>query len=179
MGKIMKQKIVSGLIIALIGFIVLISGCIEESTSEPLETLKPLETLNPDNVTTTWDLSFIYEDKGEALVELEALKQDSTSLNETFRPRFETLNGTVLLDYLEAEKEYLISLDKLWTYTYAQNSLNVTDVFYETLLADIQDHATDYDKTTSFATVKLSSFSKAEWDTIFDEEPGFRTSFLI
>ena len=172
MGKIMKQKIVSGLIIALIGFIVLISGCIEESTSEPLETLKPLETLNPDNVTTTWDLSFIYEDKGEALVELEALKQDSTSLNETFRPRFETLNGTVLLDYLEAEKEYLISLDKLWTYTYAQNSLNVTDVFYETLLADIQDHATDYDKTTSFATVKLSSFSKAEWDTIFNEEPG-------
>lgn len=162
----MKKKIVSGLIIALIGFIVLISGCIEEKTSEPLE------TLNPDNVTTTWDLSFIYGDKEEALMELEVCKQDSESLNETFRPQFEALNGTVLLDYLEAEKEFLISLDTLWTYAYAQHSLNVTDAFYETLLADIQDLATDHDKATSFATVKLSSLSKAEWDTIFDEEPG-------
>ncbi|TFH46877.1 MAG: peptidase, partial [ANME-2 cluster archaeon] len=164
----MKIKILTVLIIALLGFIVLISGCIDDKTSESVY----LETLDPHNVTTTWDLSFIYDNKEEALMELEALNQESESLNETFRPQFEALNGNILLHFLEAEKAFLSSIDNLWTFAYAHNSLNVTDAFYETFLADIQDLATKHEKDTSFATVKLSSLSNDEWNSMFDEEAG-------
>ena len=64
------------------------------------------------------------------------------------------------------------SLDNLWAFVYAQNSLNVNDKFFETFVADMQDLFTQYDTATSFTTIKLTSLSKNEWDTLFNEEPG-------
>ena len=170
----MKQRIIAALILIMtIAFMISLSGCIEEN--EHLETASEtysIEKLNSSNVTTTWDLSFLFGSKGEAETEFEELKLQSENINETYRPKFETLNGTALLDYLESEKNFSKSLDILWIYAYAQHSLNVNDEFYESFLINIQDIATEHEIATSFATIKLTSISKPEWETMFDDEPG-------
>ena len=93
-------------------------------------------------------------------------------MNETFRPKFENLSGPVLLDYLEADKEFSKSFEVLYVYAYTQNSKNVTDPFFMSLLTGSQDLLTAYSKANSFTTVKLTSLSKEEWDRLFSEEPG-------
>lgn len=173
----MKKKTITGLIaIVMIALVAAFSGCIEEKAPEPTPEIPSethaLEKLNVSNVTTTWNLSFLVSTREEALAEFEEIKLRSEYINETYRPKFDTLTGTVLLDYLEEEKDFLKSLDVLWIYAYAQHSLNVNDEFFETFLSDIQDLGTEHDKATSFVTIKLTSISKAEWDRLFDDEPG-------
>lgn len=159
----MRKKTTAGLIaIVTIALIVAFSGCIEEKASE----------LNVSDVTTTWNLSFLFSSREEALAEFEEIKLRSEYINETYRPKFDALTGTVLLEYLGDEKNFLESLNVLWIYAYAQHSLNVNDEFFESFLSDIQDLATEHDKATSFVTLKLTAISKSEWDKIFDEEPG-------
>jgi len=170
----MKQGITTVLILIItIALMISFSGCIEENEHpETTSGTYSIEKLNSSNVTTTWDLSFLFGSKDEAETEFEELELQSENINETYRPKFETLNGTALLDYLESEKKFLKSLDILWTYTYAQHSLNVNDEFYESFLINIQDLATEHEISTSFATIKLTSISKPEWEIMFEEEPG-------
>jgi len=152
----MKQRIIAALILIMtIAFMISLSGCIEENEHpETASETYSIEKLNSSNVTTTWDLSFLFGSKGEAETEFEELKLQSENINETYRPKFETLNGTALLEYLESEKNFLKSLDILWIYAYAQQSLNVNDEFYESFLINIQDMATEHEIATSFATIK-------------------------
>ncbi len=129
------------------------------------------EKLNPDEVTTEWDDSYLFSSREAALQELETLKKKPEEINETFRPQFENLSGPVLLDYLEAEKEFSKSLGVLYVYAYTQLSKNVSDPFFASLLTDSQDLLTEYGKANSFTTVKLTSLNKDEWDRLFSEEP--------
>ncbi len=129
------------------------------------------EKLNPDEVTTEWNDSYLFNSKEDALKELESLKKRSEEINNTFHPAFENLSGPVLLDYLEADKEFSKSLEVLYIYAYTQNSKNMNDEFFASLLADSQDLVTKYRKTNSFATLKLTSLNKEEWDRLISEEP--------
>ena len=105
------------------------------------------------------------------LNELERLKKRSQEINETFRPKFEKLSGPVVLDYLETEKDYSKSLEVLYTYAYTQLSKNVNEPFFISLLGSAQDLLTEYKKARAFATVKLTSLDKEEWNRLFSEEP--------
>ena len=102
------------------------------------------EKLNPDKVTTKWNDSYLFSSREDALKELEALKKRLEEINETFRPEFENLSGPVLLDYLETDKEFSKSLEVLYIYAYTQNSKNMNDEFFASLLADSQDLVTKY-----------------------------------
>jgi oligoendopeptidase F len=92
-------------------------------------------------------------------------------INSTFRSSFENLSGPVLLDYLETDKEFSKSLEVLYIYAYTQNSKNMNDEFFASLLSDSQDLVTKYKKTNSFATLKLNSLDKEEWNRLICEEP--------
>ncbi|MHB8102408.1 MAG: M3 family oligoendopeptidase [Methanosarcina sp.] len=129
------------------------------------------EKLSPDKVTTKWNDSYLFSSGEDALKELEALKKRSEEINETFRPEFENLSGPVLLDYLETDKEFSKSLEVLYIYAYTQNSKNMNDEFFASLLADSQDLVTKYRKSNSFATLKLTSLNKEGWDRLISEEP--------
>lgn len=160
------------LFIVSFALILALSGCIDNKTPTQKISSEKFEKLNISNVTTTWNLSFLFSTREDASAKLEELKLRTKNINETYRPKFDNLTGTVLLSYLEDEKEFLKSLDILWAFGDAQNSLNVNDKFYETFLSDIQDISTEHEKATSFATIKLTSISKDDWNKIFDEEPG-------
>ncbi|HII07212.1 MAG TPA: M3 family oligoendopeptidase, partial [Methanotrichaceae archaeon] len=136
------------------------------------EAPKPASQLDVEKVTTCWNLSFLFENRDEATLEFDRMKLEAENINQTYRPEFEDLNGTVLLGYLEDEKNLSVSLDRLSSYVSAQNSLNVNDEFFETFISDIQTFYTDYYKTTSFAEIKLKSHSKEEWEELFGQEPG-------
>jgi oligoendopeptidase F len=140
-------------------------------SSEIINEGQPFEMLNPDEVTTEWDDSYLFSSREDALKELEVLKNRSEEINGTFRPKFENLSGPILLDYLEADKEFSKSLEVLYVYAYTQNSKNVSDPFFISLLMDSQDLLTEYGKANSFTTVKLTSLNKEEWDRLFSEEP--------
>jgi len=152
--------------------ILALSGCIDNKSTNQNFSSDKFEKLNISNVTTSWNLSFLFNTKEEATSRLEDLKIRTININETYRMKFDNLNGTVLLSYLEDEKEFLKSLDNLWAFGYARNSLNVNDKFYETFISNIQDLATEHEKATSFASIKLTSVSKDDWDKIFAQEPG-------
>jgi oligoendopeptidase F len=127
--------------------------------------------LDPNKVTTEWNNSYLFNNREDALKDLEALKKRPTEISETFRPKFENLSGPILLDYLETEKEFLKRLEILYTYAFTQNSKNVNDPFFISLLADSQNLSTDYEKANGFVTVKLKSLQKDDWDKIFSEDP--------
>ncbi len=170
-GKNMKKKTILFLIVSFT-LILALSGCIDNKSVPTKNPSEKFEKLNISNVTTSWNLSFLFGTKEEASSRLEELKIRTTNINETYRLKFDNLTGPVLLSYLEDEKEFLKSLENLWAFGYAQNSLNVNDKFYETLLSNIQDLATEHEKATSFASIKLTSVSKDDWDKIFAQEPG-------
>ncbi|WP_048129075.1 M3 family oligoendopeptidase [Methanosarcina lacustris] len=130
-----------------------------------------LKELNLDEVTTEWNNSYLFSSREDALEKLGALKKSLAETNETYRPEFENLSGTALLKYLEAEKEFSRSIDILYTYAYTQLSKNVNDKFFISLLSDTQDLITEYKKVNAFATVKLTSLNKGDWDRLFSEEP--------
>lgn len=146
-----------------------------EKPSENVKEENAFEKLDPNKVTTEWNNSYLFGSKEDASKEVESLKQKSEAINKTFRPKFENLSGPVLLDYLEKEKEFLKSLEVLYTYAYTQQSKNVNDQFFTSLLASSQDISTEYEKARAFATVKLTSLNKEEWDRLFAEEPGLET----
>jgi len=127
--------------------------------------------INPYEVTTEWNNSYLFRSREDALEKLEELKKKSKEINETFRPEFESLSGTSLLDYLEADKEFSRSIEVLYVHAYTQLSKNVNEQFFISLLANSQDLITEYKKANAFATVKLTSLNKEEWDRLFSEEP--------
>ncbi len=129
------------------------------------------EELNSNEITTEWDNSYLFSSREKALEELERLKKRPQEINETFRPKFENLSGSAVFDYLESEKEYSKSLEVLYTYAYTLLSKNVNDPFFISLLGNAQDLLTEYKKSRAFATVKLTSLGKGEWDKLFSEEP--------
>jgi oligoendopeptidase F len=129
------------------------------------------EVLDPIEVPTEWNDAYLFSSREDASKELERLKKGPQEINETFRPKFEELSGSVLLDYLENEKAYSKSLDVLYTYAYTQLSKNVNESFLISLLGSVQDLLTEYKKAIAFATVKLTSLGKDEWGRFFSEEP--------
>ena len=172
----MRRKLVKGLIaLEILLFLAIFSGfgaaAEVETLSENISEEHTFEALNPDKVTTEWDDSYLFSSREDALKELEALKKRSEEINETFRPEFENLSGPVLLDYLETDKEFSKSLEVLYIYAYTQNSKNMNDEFFASLLADSQDLVTEHSKANAFATVKLTSLNKEEWERLFSEEP--------
>jgi oligoendopeptidase F len=170
----MKKLLPLVIMIIIISLLITFSGCIKKADDQiPV----PSEPLNTSNVTTKWDLSFLFNSRVEAdkevmrLVKIEFELEDKY-INNYFRPQFQTLKGEVLLEYLEEEEYYLESFEALWQYAVAQHSLNVNDPYFNNLLSDIQDLSTKHDEATSFVEVKLTSVSEDEWDRIFSEEPG-------
>ncbi len=140
-------------------------------SSEIISEGQTFEKLNPDEVTTEWNDFYLFSSREDALEELETLKKKPEEINRTFRPGFENLSGPVLLDYLNAEKEFSKSFEVLYVYAYTQLSKNVSDPFFASLLMDSQDLITEYGKANSFTVVKLTSLNKEEWDRLFSEEP--------
>ncbi|HIH74040.1 MAG TPA: M3 family oligoendopeptidase [Methanosarcina sp.] len=128
--------------------------------------------LNSDEVTTEWNDSYLFSSRGDALEKLASLSKRSEEINGDFRPEFERLSGSILLGYLEAEKEFSRSIDVLYIYAYTQLSKNVNDRFFNSLLKEVQDLVTEHRKASAFATVKLTSLNKEEWDRLFSEESG-------
>ena len=70
-----------------------------------------LKKINPDEVTTEWNDSYLFNSKEDALEKLGSLKNKSEEINQTFRPEFERLSGSVLLEYLETQKEFSRSIE--------------------------------------------------------------------
>jgi oligoendopeptidase F len=143
-----------------------------DNSSESTSVENTFEELNPDEVTTEWNDAYLFSSREDALKELESLKKRSEEISETFRPEFEELSGSSLLNYIETEKEFSRSIDILYIYAYTQLSKNVNDQFFSSLLADTQDLATEHGKAVAFAAVKLTSLSTEEWERLFSYEPG-------
>jgi len=110
-------------------------------------------------------------DPQAAVAEFNELKNKSQKINATFRPGFANLTGEVLLEYIEANREFGRNLSVVYAYAYAQNSLNVNDKFFESFISDVQNLYTEHAKATSFAEVLLKSLPPAEWDRLFSEQP--------
>lgn len=169
--KIIKGFIALGILLFSAVFSIMCVSAEVEKPSEIVSDGYTFEKLNLVEVTTKWNDSYLFSSREDALKELEALKKRSEEINETFRPEFENLSGPVLLDYLETDKEFSKSLEVLYIYTYTQNSKNMNDEFFASLLADSQDLVTKYRKSNSFATLKLTSLNKEGWDRLISEEP--------
>ena len=129
------------------------------------------QSLDVRNVTTSWNLSFLYEDKDAAKAEYQRLNLTVEQINQTFRPRFANLTGSVLLDYIGSDENFSKSMNVLYAYANAENSLNVNDEFFQAFLSDVQNLSTEYTKATSFADVKLKSLPRSVWERLFTEEP--------
>jgi oligoendopeptidase F len=140
------------------------------SFGAPTENATPV--LNRSEITTSWNLSSLFEDKNKAKAEFERLRIMPRETNATFRPKFMNLTGSVLLDYIEEQKTFSENLSIVSAYVYSSNSLNVNDKFFEEFISDVQNLSTENYKATSFAEIKLKSLSLAEWDKLFLDEPG-------
>ncbi|MEI6103037.1 MAG: M3 family oligoendopeptidase [Methanothrix sp.] len=165
--------------ITLVGMIAVISIAAATILAAPVEAAPSLNTsgnitsqsLNVSNITTSWDLSFLYQDKDAAKAEYQRQNLAYEQINQTFRSKFDNLTGTVLLDYIESDENFSKSLSVLYAYANAQNSLNVNDEFFQAFLSDVQNLSTEYTKATSFADVLLKSLPRSKWDRLFAEEP--------
>jgi len=128
--------------------------------------------LNRDEITTSWNLSFLFKDRDAATAEFGKLQAQLQEMNATFKPRFENLTGPTLLEYIREDEDFSKNLSILMAYANAENSLNVNDEFFEKFISDVQNLITDYSKAISFADVQLKSLSSAEWERLYSEEPG-------
>jgi|WetSurMetagenome_2_1015567.scaffolds.fasta_scaffold08234_2 oligoendopeptidase F len=155
---------------ALIAIMLLIGGS-GLAASAANGTVGQNESSNRGNVTTSWDLTSLFMDPQAAVAEFNELKNKSQKINATFRPGFANLTGEVLLEYIEANREFGRNLSVVYAYAYAQNSLNVNDKFFESFISDVQNLYTEHAKATSFAEVLLKSLPPAEWDRLFSEQP--------
>lgn len=142
-----------------------------EKPSENIKEEYTFEKLDPNKVTTEWNNSYLFRNKEDASKELELLKKRSDDVNNTFRPQFENLSGPVLLNYLEAEKEFSRSVSILYIYAYTQLSKNVNDQSFASLLEASQGLVTEHQKANAFVPVKLTSLNKEEWESLFSQEP--------
>jgi len=133
---------------------------------------KGMDGSNRSEITTSWNLSILFKDRETATAEFERLQIMSQEINATFRPRFENLTGTTLLEYIEENENFSRNLSVVMAYAYAQNSLNVNDKFFEKFISDVQNLYTEHYKATSFADILLKSLPPAEWDRLFSEQPG-------
>jgi oligoendopeptidase F len=166
--------------ITLVGMIVVISAVFSIFLAAFADAALPLndsgnatmKSLDIANVTTSWDLSFLYKDKDAAKAEYRKLDNAAIEINQSFRPKFDKLTGAVLLDYINMDENFSKSLSVLSAYANAQNSLNVNDQFFQAFLSDVQNLSTNYTKATSFADVLLKSLPMKEWDRLFAEEPS-------
>lgn len=129
------------------------------------------QTLDSEKVTIKWNESYFFNNREEALKELESLKTGPEEIDNKFRLKFEKLSGSILLNYLETEKLFAKSLEILYTYAATQHSKNVNDVFFVSLLTQVQDLLTEYKKAKAFVTLKLTSLGREEWTKLFVEEP--------
>ena len=127
---------------------------------------------NSSKVTTSWNLSFLFKNREEATSEFNRLRLKTQEINRTFRPEFGRLTGPILLEYIKQEKLFAENFSVVSAYVYAQNSLNVNDLFFEEFVSDVQNQSTEHTKATSFAEIKLKSLSSTEWERLFGEEPG-------
>ena len=66
----------------------------------------------------------------------------------------------MLLDYIESDENFSKSINVLYAYANAENSLNVNDEFFQAFLSDVQNLSTEYTKATSFADVMLKSLPR-------------------
>lgn len=178
--KSIKGLIVLGIVKGLITIGVLLFFAVFSECDASAKVEKPSELisegytfkeLNSDEVTTEWNNSYLFSSREEALKGLKALKNRSEEINKTFRQEFENLSGPVLLNYLEADKEFSKSFAILYTYAYTQLSKNVNGQFFSSLLDGSQNMSAEHEKANAFATVKLTSLNKDEWDRLFSEEP--------
>jgi oligoendopeptidase F len=129
------------------------------------------QSLDASKITTTWNLSFLYKDKDAAKAEYQKLSLAIEQVNQTYRPRFNNLTGTVLLDYIQNDENFSKSLNVLSAYANAQKSLDVNDIFFQEFLSDVQNLSTEYVKANSFADVILKSLPRSKWEKLFAEEP--------
>ncbi|NTV28085.1 MAG: M3 family oligoendopeptidase [Methanothrix sp.] len=129
------------------------------------------QSLDASKITTTWNLSFLYKDKDAAKAEYQKLSLAIEQVNQTYRPRFNNLTGTVLLDYIQNDENFSKSLNVLSAYANAQKSLDVNDIFFQEFLSDVQNLSTEYVKANSFADVILKSLPRSKWEKLFSEEP--------
>jgi len=127
-------------------------------------------SLDPGKITTTWNLSFLYKDRNAARAEYDRLNMTVNDINQTFRPKFGNLTGTILFDYIQSDENYTKALNVLYAYANAQNSLDVNDIFFQKFLSDVQNLSTQYAKANSFADVLLKSLPISTWDRLFAEE---------
>ena len=171
----MQKSVKWGITIRILLFLTVFSGLDAsakgEKSSKVGSDARTFEKLNFNNIKTEWNSLYLFNRKEDASNELEALNKKSEEINETFSPIFENLSGPILLDYLEAEKEFLRSSEILYIYSYTQLSKNVNDNSFASFLADSLDLLTEHRKANAFATVKLTSLNKEEWDRLFSEEP--------
>ncbi|MGB9938953.1 M3 family oligoendopeptidase [Methanosarcina sp.] len=181
--KSIKEVITSGMfkgplaLGALLSFAVFPEGRASEKTgnsSKFINEESKSEELDPDKVTTEWNDTYLFSSREDASEELERLKKKPQEINETFRPKFENLSGSAVLGYLESEKDYSKSLEVMYTYAYTQLSKNVNESFFISLVGSAQDLLTEYKKARAFATVKLTSLGKEDWERLFSEEPGLK-----
>ena len=128
------------------------------------------QSLDASKITTTWNLSFLYKDKDAAKAEYQKLSLAIEQVNQTFRPRFNNLTGTVLLDYIQNDENFSKSLNVLSAYANAQKSLDVNDIFFQEFLSDVQNLSTEYVKANSFADVILKSLPGSKWEKLFADE---------
>lgn len=171
----MRIKILAGAsILALLMIIaVIVSYCTASSEEQADGNMTTnLTSLDVDKVTTHWNLTFLFPNGDAAALDLNKLKNESENINSTYRVLFNNLTGQALLGFVEDNKNFTKSLDVLYTYAYAENSLNANDAFIEALYSDAQNLSTEHIKATSFAEVKLKSLSIAEWEKLFKDEPG-------
>ena len=130
------------------------------------------QNLDPSKITTSWNLSFLFENKNDAKATYKDLNLRSEQINNTFRSRFDNLTGKLVLEYIQENENFSKSLSVLYAYAFAQNSLNVNDKFYESFFSSVQNLSTEHYKDTSFADIKLKSLPKSEWEKFFVQESG-------
>jgi oligoendopeptidase F len=165
----MRDRILAGVVTS--ALLVTIALIASHGTALPEEQGNVTMNLEADEITTTWNLTFLFPDGETAALELQRLKNASQKINSTYREQFDNLTGKTLRDHTEDNKNFTKSLDVLYTYAYTENSLNVNDAFFEALFSDAQNLSTEHNKAVSFAEVKLKSLSRDEWERLFRDEP--------
>ena len=170
-GKRMKHSGLVGIAVIISAFTAAILAPAEAAQPSNATGNIATQSLDASKITTTWNLSFLYKDKDAAKAEYQKLSLAIEQVNQTFRPRFNNLTGTVLLDYIQNDENFSKSLNVLSAYANAQKSLDVNDIFFQEFLSDVQNLSTEYVKANSFADVILKSLPRSKWEKLFADEP--------
>jgi len=167
MNRKISLGVAAGLFAILVIYIVVLMGVVPP---QDISSNASAQSLDTSRVTTSWNLSFLYQDKDVAEAEYNMLNKTVAQINQTFRPKFTDLTGADLREYIQREENFSKRMEILTVYASAQNSLDVSDAFFENLLSDVQNLSAKHNKAISFADVTLKSLPKNEWDRMFAEE---------